>query len=146
MATQTVEHGTFRVTVQNGEIGATLKARATNRQHARFTARPLSPSSSIGAGAQSRGGGGFPTPYWPSADPCSLIIACQLQLWQTGRSKGSSRHSELTLGYFYSQRPIVGWMPMSRRLQELLRARIEAVAAPASMQERVGEERDVMHG
>ena len=35
---------------------------------------------------------------------------------------------------------------MLQRLQELLLARIEAATAPASMQERVGEERDVMHG
>ena len=36
-------------------------------------------------------------------------------------------------------------MPMPQRLQKLLLARIEAGMAPASIRERVGDERDVMH-
>ena len=37
-------------------------------------------------------------------------------------------------------------MPRPQRLRELLRARIEAATAAASMRELVGEGRDVMHG
>jgi len=43
-------------------------------------------------------------------------------------------------------RSFTRWMPMPQRLQELLRARIEAGMAPASMRERVGEQTDTVRG
>ena len=48
--------------------------------------------------------------------------------------------------YFCILRLFRALMPRPQRLRELLRARIEAATAAASMRERVGEGRDVMHG
>ena len=103
-------------------------------------ARPYFPGYSAAAGTASRHPTGRQRTH--ARDPSHSSSSCGKAVDLQARHTTAGSH----LRYVCSLRSFTRLLPLPQRLQKLLRARIEAGMAPASMRERVSEERDVIHG